>query len=61
MSKAREFLDFWVQNSIHATEQYRIPGGNQAVSDLVGRCIVMAETQGLTQADLEREFLKKLS
>jgi len=55
MTKAREFLDFWVQNSVHATEQYRASGGDQVLSVLVVRCIEMAETQGLAKADLEGE------
>jgi hypothetical protein len=55
MSKAREFIDFWTENSVHSAEQYGSPGGSQRTSDLVKRCVEMAETQGLSQADLEAE------
>jgi hypothetical protein len=55
MAKAREFLDFWMQNSIHAAEQFGTPGASQLPSELKDRCIKMAENEGLSQADLEAE------
>jgi len=44
-----------MQNSIHATEEYHLSGGEQGVRELVQRCVEMAETQGLSEADLEAE------
>ena len=53
--KAREFIDFWIQNSVHAAEQYGAAGGEQNARVLVDRCLKMAESQGLSQADIEAE------
>ena len=55
MGKAREFLDFWMQNSIHAAEPFGMPGGSQLTSELKARCIQMAAIEGLSPADLEAE------
>ncbi|WFU30907.1 hypothetical protein QA635_30665 [Bradyrhizobium brasilense] len=51
-AKAREFLDFWIENSIHAAEQYGTPGASQDVAELARRCVEMARQQGLTEQDL---------
>lgn len=50
--KAREFLDFWIENSVHAAEQYGTPGASQDVAELARRCIEMAGQQGLTEQEL---------
>lgn len=55
MSTAREFIDFWMQNSIHAAEQYGAPGASQRAGELAARCIEMAAAQGISEADLEAE------
>jgi hypothetical protein len=55
MSKAREFLEFWMQNSVHSAEQQGAPGGSQSPVELKARCIEMAGSQNLSQADLEAE------
>ena len=55
MNKAREFLDFWIENSIHASEEYRSPGAPQQVDELVRRCVRAAEGQGFSQTDMEAE------
>ena len=34
MSKAREFVDFWIENSVHAKEQFKMLGASQDVSEL---------------------------
>ena len=39
VSKAREYIDFWVENSIHAAEQYRALGASQDVTELVRRLV----------------------
>ena len=56
MSKAREFIDFWVENSVHAVEQYRAAGASQDVSELTGRCIEAAKGQGISERDLIAEI-----
>jgi hypothetical protein len=49
----QEFLDFWVQNSVHAAEPHGAEGASQRVPVLVEQCLKMAKTQGLTKADIE--------
>jgi hypothetical protein len=55
MGEAREFLELWMQNSVHAAEQPGVRGASQRPEDLKARCIEMAAPQGLSQADLEAE------
>jgi hypothetical protein len=31
VSKTREFIDFWIENSVHAMEQYRSVGASEAM------------------------------
>ncbi|APG13834.1 hypothetical protein BKD09_36345 [Bradyrhizobium japonicum] len=50
--KAREFIDFWAENSIHAVEQYRTAGASQDVAELTRRLIGAAKGQGISEADL---------
>ncbi|UGY30404.1 hypothetical protein HU675_0050900 (plasmid) [Bradyrhizobium septentrionale] len=56
MSKAREFIDFWIENSVHAVEQYRTVGASQDVAELSRRLIDAAKEQGIPEADLEAEI-----
>lgn len=56
MSKAREFIDFWTENSIHAGEQYRNAGATQDVAELARRLVEAANGQDISQADLEAEI-----
>ena len=56
MSKAREFIDFWIENSVHAAEQYRTPGASQDVAELTRRIIEAAKGQGISEADLRAEI-----
>ncbi|MVT67533.1 hypothetical protein GPL21_20740 [Bradyrhizobium pachyrhizi] len=51
-AKAREFLDFWIENSVRAAERYGTPGASQDVAELAHRCVEMAGQQGLTEQDL---------
>ena len=55
MSNAREFLDFWIENSVHASEEFRSPGASQQVDELLRRCVRAAEAQGVSKADMEAE------
>jgi hypothetical protein len=41
-SNVRDFIAFWVQNSVHAGEQYGARGGSQTAGDLANRCVGMA-------------------
>ena len=54
-TKAREYIDFWIENSIHATEQFETPGASQDVSLLVERLIEGAKGQGITEQAMHDE------
>ncbi|KJC38132.1 hypothetical protein UP09_26995 [Bradyrhizobium sp. LTSP885] len=54
-ASAREFVDFWIENSVHAVEQYRVPGASQDVAELTQRCIDMAKGEGITEQALRDE------
>jgi len=56
VTKAREFIDFWTENSIHAVEQYRTAGASQDVEELSRRLIEAAKGQGISEADLQAEI-----
>ena len=56
MSTARAFIDFWVENSVHAAEQFHTPGASQDVAYLTARCIEAAKGQDLSEADLQGEI-----
>jgi hypothetical protein len=55
-TKTRESLDFWIENSIHAKEQLRTVGASQDVNELTRRCIEAAQSQGISEADLQAEI-----
>ena len=54
-AKAREYLDFWIENSVHAAEQFRTPGAPQNVAELVRRLIEGAKGQGISETDMQAE------
>lgn len=53
---AREFIDFWIENSVHAVEQFRTQGGSQDVVELARRCINAAGDQGISETDMQDEI-----
>ena len=54
-SPAREFIDFWIENSVHAAEGNGAQGAEQDVSALTARCVEMASSLGFSEAALEQE------
>jgi hypothetical protein len=54
-TKAREYIDFWIENSVHAAEQDRVPGASQDVTELVRALIEGAKGQGITEQSLHDE------
>lgn len=56
MSKAREFIDFWTENSIHAVEQYRTAGASRDVAELTRRLVEAAKGQGISEVALQAEI-----
>jgi hypothetical protein len=51
----REFIDFWIENSIHAAGRDGNSGATQNVDELVRRCVDMANGQGITEAEMQAE------
>jgi hypothetical protein len=54
-SKAREYIDFWIEASVHAAEQFRTPGASQDVAVLVRRLIDSAKAEGVTEEAMLEE------
>jgi hypothetical protein len=53
---AREFIDYWIKNSLSAAEQFGTNNAEQSLDVLVRRFIGMAESLGLARDELEREI-----
>ena len=56
VSKAREFIDFWLENSVHPAEQFRTPGASQDDAELARRLVAAAKRQGISESDLQVEI-----
>jgi hypothetical protein len=56
LSTAREFIEFWIKNSVHAAEQYGTAGASQDVAELTRRCIEMAKSEGITEKAMHDEI-----
>lgn len=54
-TEAREYIDFWIENSVHASEQYNNTGASQDVAVLVERLIDGAKGQGITKQAMNDE------
>jgi hypothetical protein len=54
-AKAHEYLNFCIENSVHAAEQFRTPGASQDVAELVNRLIEGAKDQGISEKALQDE------
>jgi hypothetical protein len=52
---AREFIDFWIQNSVHAAEQPGNVGASQDVAELTQRCRNMTEREGISDQSIRDE------
>ena len=52
---AREFIDYWIENCVHASEPHGAVGAEQDVSILIARCVEMASTLGFSKAALDRD------
>ncbi|WP_407158033.1 hypothetical protein [Bradyrhizobium sp. STM 3557] len=56
MATVREFVDFWLENCVHADEEFGPRRGRQAVEQLVHNLIRAADDQGITKAQIEAEL-----
>ena len=54
-TKAREFIDFWIENSVHPREHYGMPGAEQHVAELVRRLVEAARAQGISEKAMTAE------
>jgi len=52
---ARDFIAYWIENCVQASEADSTVGAEQDVSVLTGRCLETASTLGLSKAALEQE------
>ena len=56
MASAKEFVEFWLQNSVHPDEQFGPRRGRAAVQRLADNLVRAAEEQGFTKAQMEAEI-----
>ena len=56
MAIAKEFVDFWLENSVHADEQFGGRRGPVEIDLLVTNLVRAAENQGLTKKQIEEEL-----
>jgi hypothetical protein len=54
MTKAREFIEFWIENSVHAGDG--ADGASQDVAELTRRCLEMAGDQDISEQDINAEI-----
>ena len=53
---AKEFIDFWIENSVHAKPFHNEGGGSQNALVLAARMVAAAQEQGLSKDDILREI-----
>jgi hypothetical protein len=56
MIDVREFVDFWLTNSVHADEPMVGRRGREAVVKLADRLVMAAHYQGFTKQQIEAEI-----
>jgi hypothetical protein len=56
VATAKEFLDFWLENSVHADEQYEAGRGQADVQRLADHLVRAAEEQGFSKQQIEAEL-----
>ena len=54
-AQAREFINFWIQNSVHAADPSNAPGGSQDVGQLAEHCVEMAKALGIPEEAMRDE------
>jgi len=55
MATPKEFVEFWLENSVHADEQFGAKRGRLEVDRLVEGLVQAAEAQGFTRKQVEDE------
>ena len=54
-NEAREFIDFWIETSVHAREDSGIQGADQRVTELARRLIEAGIAQGISEKTIVSE------
>jgi hypothetical protein len=52
----KEFVEFWLENSIHADESLTARRDRKAVQNLADRCLAAAEEQGFSEDQITAEI-----
>ena len=56
MATVKDFVEFWLENSVHADEQFGPRRGRADIKELVDRLVRFAEGQGYTRPQIEAEI-----
>jgi len=56
LATAKEFVEFWLENSVHPDEQFGRKQDGVAVERLVEGLLVAAEAQGFSKKQMEDEL-----
>jgi hypothetical protein len=56
VATAKEFVEFWLENSVHADEQFGVRRGRVEVNQLVDNLVRAADGQGFTRQQMEAEL-----
>lgn len=56
MTTAKEFVEFWLENSVHADEQFGAKRGQVEVERLVESLVRAAGAQGFTRKQVQDEL-----
>lgn len=56
MATAKEFIAFWMENSVHPDESHRARRGRDAVQQLADNLIRAAASEGFTEKQVDAEI-----
>ena len=56
MATPKEFVEFWLENSVHPDEQFGLRRGRPPVQQLADNLIRAAEDQGFSKQQIEAEL-----
>ena len=56
MATAKDFVEFWLETSVHADEEFGVRRGRLEIQQLVDNLMRAAEAQGFKQQQIETEL-----
>jgi hypothetical protein len=56
VATVKDFVEFWLENCVHADEQFGPRRGRADIKELVDRLVRFAEGQGYTRPQIEAEI-----